>query len=162
MSFLTFHDALVSAAAAPEKAASMQLYGQFIGSWSMAARLIGDDGSVVSGLGDIHFSWVLGGHSVGDVWTLPGIFQGCTLRTYDPTIDAWHIQWCSPAQQNHLRMIGRAQGNNIVQLGVNDAGWSIRWTFCEIDDSNFTWHGEKSASPDEQYRRIAEIHAQRK
>ena len=100
----------------------MGLYGWLIGRWEMDAVVQRDDGSKHSGRGEIHFGWVLEGRAIQDVWILPGVFYGTTLRVYDPGIDAWHILWSDPVRQFYTRQIGRARGNDIVQDGKNDAG----------------------------------------
>ena len=84
------------------------------------------------GAGEIHFGWVLEGRAIQDVWILPGVFYGTTLRVYDPGIDAWHILWSDPLRQFYTRQIGRARGSDIVQDGKNDAGEAVRWSFTEI------------------------------
>ena len=47
---------------------------------------------------------------------------GTTLRVYDPDIDAWRIQWTDPVTRSFLQMIGRAEGDDIVQLGTRPDG----------------------------------------
>ena len=74
----------------------MGLYGWLIGQWEMDAIVHLDDGSQHKGRGEIHFGWVLEGRAIQDVWILPGVFYGTTLRIYDPNIDAWHILWSDP------------------------------------------------------------------
>jgi hypothetical protein len=46
---------------------------------------------------------------------------GTTLRTYDPSIDAWHIQWTDPVTQSYVSMIGRAQGRDFVEFSARRA-----------------------------------------
>ncbi len=80
--------------------------------------------------GEWHFGWALEGRAIQDVWIVPPRGElrrgdaaanvnsyGTTLRVYDPDIDAWRIQWTDPVTQNFLQMIGRAEGDEIVQLG---------------------------------------------
>jgi hypothetical protein len=66
------------------------------------------------------------------------------LRIHDPRIDAWQIQWTDPVTHNFLTMIGRKQGNDIVQLGTNANGQPVRWSFSDITPDSFTWRGETS------------------
>ena len=110
----TFIEALSSAAAAADRADKMKLYGWLIGRWTMDATVYRDDGTRHQGPGEIHFAWVLEGRAIQDVWILPGVFYGTTLRIYDPGIDAWHILWSDPMRQVYTRQIGRAQGDDIV------------------------------------------------
>ena len=98
----------------------MGLYGWLVGDWDMDAVMHSDDGSRHEGRGTIHFGWVLEGRAIQDVWILPGVFYGTTLRVYDPGIDAWHILWSDPVRQFYTRQVGRARGADIVQEGRNE------------------------------------------
>jgi hypothetical protein len=144
MRFGSFREALLGEGPAPELADKLALYGQFAGSWSMEARIRRDDGSQLTGSGEIHFGWVLGGRAVQDVWILPGVFHGTTLRVYDPAIDGWHILWNDPLRQAYPRMIGRARGPDIVQDGTGDGGAPIRWSFTRITRDSFVWVAERT------------------
>ncbi|MBS0535816.1 MAG: hypothetical protein JSR72_17320 [Proteobacteria bacterium] len=137
-------ETLTSAGPAADRVAKLALYGQFIGDWTFEATVNKDDGSQHSGQGEIHFAWVLDGRAIQDVWILPGIFYGSTLRVYDPGLDAWHIHWSDPLKQLYTRQIGRAHGADIVQLGEAD-GVHIRWRFTDITPDSFRWRGERSA-----------------
>ena len=143
-----FVKALVSPGPAADRAVAMALYGQFIGDWMFDALVHKDDGGEHRGRGEIHFSWALDGRAIQDVWILPGLFYGTTLRVYDPGIDAWHILWNDPLKQLYTRQLGRAQGDGIVQMGeqVGDSGNRVhlRWSFSDIAPESFRWRGERS------------------
>src|SRR5262245_58299392 len=110
-----FIAALHCAEPASDRADKLGLYGWLIGDWDMDAVLFDDAGaSQPAGRGKIHFGWVLEGRAIQDVWSLPGVFYGTTLRVYDPALDAWHILWSDPLKQFYARQIGRAQGRDIV------------------------------------------------
>jgi hypothetical protein len=87
---------------------------------------------------------VLEGRALQDVWIFPGTFYGSTLRVYDPGLDAWHILWSDPLRQVHLRQLGRARDEDIVQEGKADSGVLTRWSFSEITRDSFRWRGERS------------------
>jgi hypothetical protein len=157
----TFIDALHTDHPAPDRADKMGLYGWLIGRWEMDTVTYGDDGSKQSGRGEIHFGWVLEGRAIQDVWILPGIFHGTTLRVYDPNIDAWHILWSDPVRQYYARQIGRGRGNDIVQEGKNDAGATLRWTFTDITPNSFRWLGERSTDGGATWQLQADFRAQR-
>ncbi len=135
---------LLSAGPTADRADKMGLYGWLIGDWVMDATVHKDDGSVHKGCGEIHFAWALDGRAIQDVWILPGLFYGTTLRVYDPAIDAWHILWNDPLKQLYSRQTGRARGRDIVQLGQADNGVPLRWTFTDIMPDSFRWLGERS------------------
>ena len=139
-----FIETLSSPGPAADRADKLALYGQFIGDWTFDATVNKDDGTQHRGQGEIHFAWVLDGRAIQDVWILPGIFYGSTLRVYDPGIDAWHIHWSDPLKQLYTRQIGRADGRDIVQLG-EAGGVHIRWRFTDITPDSFRWRSERSA-----------------
>jgi hypothetical protein len=139
-----FMRALHSDAAAADRAGHLDLYGWLIGDWTMTTVTHRDDGTVHNGTGEIHFGWVLEGRAIQDVWILPGIFYGTTLRVYDPALDAWHILWSDPLRNFYSRQIGRKQGNDIVQVGTH-GDLTLRWTFTDITPDSFRWVGERSA-----------------
>jgi len=129
---------------AADRADKMGLYSWFIGAWEMNTTVFADDGRKLTGHGKICVGWTLEGRAIQDVWTIPGIFYGTTLRIYDPAIDAWHIIWSDPVRQYYARQIGRPQGKDIVQLGKTDTGVALRWSFTEITPNSFRWLGERS------------------
>jgi hypothetical protein len=140
----SFAGALHSDGPAADRAEKMKLYGWLVGSWTFAATVYPDDGSRHQGSGEIHFGWALQGRAIQDVWILPGVFYGTTLRVYDPGIDAWHILWSDPVRQVYSRQIGRGERGGIVQLGKNDAGETLRWSFTDITPDSFRWTGERT------------------
>jgi len=150
-------DALHAPGPAPDMADQMALYGWLVGRWEMDAVLHRDDGSTHLGRGTIAFGWVLGGRAVQDVWVLPGVFHGTTLRIYDPGLDAWHILWNDPVRQVYVRQLGRARGKDIVQ----EDGGTTRWTFTDIEPDRFTWRGERSPDGGAAWQLLAEFRARR-
>jgi hypothetical protein len=142
--FASFTDALHAAGPAPDRAARMELYAWLVGSWEMDAVIHADDGTTHRGRGEVHAGWVLDGRAIQDVWILPGVFHGTTLRIYDPGLDAWHILWSDPLRPYYARQVGRARGDGIVQDGANDAGEATRWSFSDITPNGFRWRGERS------------------
>jgi len=158
---LSFVDALHAARPAPDRADRLSLYGWLIGQWKMDATVYRDDGTQHKGRGEIHFGWVLEGRAIQDVWILPEIFYGTTLRIYDPNIDAWHILWSDPMRQVYTRQIGRARGNDIIQDGKNDAGEPVRWSFTEITPNSFRWRGERSRDGGASWQLQAEFFVRR-
>jgi hypothetical protein len=157
-----FFDALKADGPAADRADKMALYSWLIGSWAMDSLVHQDDGKTTAGpKGEIHFGWVLEGRAIQDVWILPGVFHGTTLRVYDPTIDAWHILWSDPLKQFYARQIGRRDGDDIVQLGDDGKGTPLRWRFTEIAPDSFHWIGERSADGGATWTRQIEFFARR-
>jgi hypothetical protein len=157
----SFIDALHTDHPAQDRADKMSLYGWLIGDWEMQAVIHPDDGTPHTGRGEIHFGWVLEGRAIQDVWILPGVFHGTTLRVYDPGLDAWHILWIDPLRQFYARQLGRPRGKDIVQEGTDDAGRTIRWSFIDITSHSFHWLGERSADRGATWQLQADFHARR-
>ena len=168
-----FLAALGAQAPAPERGTKMDLYGRFVGSWDLEVTRWMDDGTIRKREGEWHFGWVLEGRAIQDVWIVPrrgqrpgdavaGQFAyGSTLRIYDPRLDAWRIQWSEPVLGAYLTMIGRAQGQDIVQLGKDEHGNDARWSFRDITPTSFLWRGEISADGGNTWRKVVEFTAQR-
>jgi hypothetical protein len=133
---------------APDRAASLALYGWLVGEWNFTGwiRRAGDGKHDIRG--EIHAGWVLEGRALQDVWIVPGFFHGTTLRIYDAGLDAWHIIWSDPLRQSYSRQLGRSSGNNIVQDGANLNGAKTRWSFVDRTNDSFRWLGERLESPD--------------
>jgi hypothetical protein len=168
-------DALGADGPAADRAGKMDLYGRFVGSWDLDVSQFSDDGTERRRTGEWHFGWALEGRAVQDVWIVPPRGElrrgdaaanvnsyGTTLRVYDPDIDAWRIQWTDPVTRNFLQMIGRADGDEIVQLGNGPDGKLMRWSFSEITLDSFLWRGEVSANQGATWRINTEFSARRK
>jgi hypothetical protein len=174
MSGSAFLDALGADGAAADRGSKMDPYGRFIGSWNLDVAQFRDDGTVRRRKGEWHFGWVLEGRAIQDVWIVPprGALRhgdaavnantfGTTLRVYDPRIDAWHVQWSDPVTQNFLQMIGRGEGDEIVQLGIRADGQLVRWSFSKITADSFLWRGQISADGGASWRMVTEFTASR-
>ena len=157
----SFFHALHAAGPAADRADKMRLYGWLIGNWNFDAVVHADDGTQHKGQGEIHFAWVLEGRAIQDVWILPGLFYGTTLRIYDPGLDVWHILWSDPLKQFYTRQIGRAVGRDIVQEGNAGTGETMRWSFTEITPDSFRWTGERSLDGGASWQLQADFRARR-
>ena len=170
-----FLEALGADGPAADRAGKMGLYGRFVGSWELDVTQIADDGTKRRRPGEWHFGWALEGRAIQDVWIVPPRGElrrgdaaarvnsyGSTLRVYDPDIDAWRIQWTDPVARSFLQMIGRADGDDIVQSGTRPDGELVRWRFCEITPNAFLWRGEISVDSGATWRINTEFTAMRK
>jgi hypothetical protein len=169
-----FLDALGAHGPAADRAGKMDMYGRFVGSWDLDVQQFSDDGRERRREGEWHFGWALEGRAIQDVWIVPPRGErrrgdatanvnsyGTTLRVYDPDIDAWRIQWTDPVTRNFLPMIGRAEGNDIVQIGTGRDGRLLRWSFSEIASDFFRWRGEISSDNGANWRVNTEFTARR-
>lgn len=158
-------DVLAQALLAPGPSAALgpklDLYGWLCGRWHLDAEIVMSDGTQFKGPGSIHAGWVLEGRALQDVWRVPGVFFGTTLRLYDPQIDAWHIMWSDPVRQVYSHQIGRADGADIVQTGTQTNGAELRWRFSDITGDAFTWTGERSTNGGKSFTRYALYRATR-
>jgi hypothetical protein len=169
-----FLEALRAEGPSADRGTNMELYGWLIGSWDLNVTGFLPDGKQRCRPGEWHFGWALEGRAIQDVWIVPprgpgrqgdaaanANSYGTTLRTYDPRIDAWHIQWTDPVTQTYFTMIGRKEGDTIVQLGKSPDGALIRWSFTDITSDSFLWRGELSSDEGATWRVNVEFTARR-
>lgn len=154
----SFPAALHSDSPAPDRAANMGLYAWLIGSWEMDVAIYNTDGTTRSSQGIIAAGWVLQGRAVQDIFAVPGLFYGTTLRVYDPDHDVWHISWTDPVNQVYLTQTACAKGDEIIQEGEETASAArlyatgdgdqvaarLRWIFSDITPNSFRWRSERS------------------
>jgi len=171
----SFAEVLHAGGPDPAFASELELYAWLVGRWDFDVETILEDGTTNRGSGEIHAGWVLEGRAIQDVWMIPrlrdrqpgiaplpgaGNWYGTTLRIYDPTLKAWRILWNDPATNFFTQQIGRAQRKDIVQIGQDPRGGSMRWVFSEIKPDSFHWSAEHAAD-DNNWRREVEVHARR-
>lgn len=152
-----FTGVLVSSECAAEIPPEMDLYGWLVGSWELEIRHYWTNVADRGMKAEAHFERVLEGRAVQDVWIiprrdergcdLPARSYGTTLRVWDAALKAWRITWINPVSGIRDELIGRRQGNDIVQIGTHPDGTPIRWTFTEITQDSFVWKGE-ALNPD--------------
>jgi hypothetical protein len=154
--FSLFADVLHASGPAPDRAENLGLYAWLLGSWDIEVTIYKDDGSKIGTQGNVHAGWVLEGRAIQDVFSVPGLFYGTSIRFYDPHIDAWQVFWIDPLKQVFFRMIGRLQGNDIVNEGKEtpelarayglpgDSKATVRWIFTDITSNSFHWLSQRS------------------
>jgi hypothetical protein len=157
---------------APDRAAQMMLYGQFVGSWDGSLVYRDSAGARRETSSEVHFGWVLEGRAVQDVWIAPSrqardatqhaLMYGTTFRVYDPTRDLWHITWIDPVRQAFNRMTGSKVGNDIVQEYRTEEGMRCQWLFTEIAAESFRWTSRESADEGETWRVRGEFFLRRR
>jgi hypothetical protein len=111
----------------------------------------------------VHFGWILGGRAIQDLWGGPAEDGfGTTIRCYDRGLDAWRVGWYGPRLGSYCTLVGRRQGDMIMQEGSGEDGRPIRWTFNDITADSFVWRGEISDDGGATYRLEQEMHARRR
>jgi hypothetical protein len=154
---------LLAAAPHPDLGANADLYGRFIGSWDIENRQFDEErGEWMHTQGEVHFGWILEGRAVQDLWGHPTRGFGTTIRCYDPTIDAWRVEFLAPRHRSYCSLIGRSEGDVIMQQGHQADGRPIRWTFNDITPDTFVWRGEISDDGGASYRLEQEMHCRRR
>src|SRR5437879_2210228 len=142
--------ALLSSGPAPDLKGKLELFGQFVGSWTIQARWFGLNGRVTSkAKGEVHFGWVLDGHGVQDVGIAvrerPArkIAADSASRFYDPKLDAWRCTWLSPIQGGVRTFVARKKAKEIVLEETAREHGSERWIFSDIRPNSFSWRAEE-------------------
>jgi hypothetical protein len=147
-----FFETLVAAGPHPSLGAHARTYDRIIGSWAGEVHNHMLGGPAPSGSIEAHFAWVLEGRAVQDLWITPARrdrggpppakldWYGSTLRVFDPASESWRTVWTDPLSQLRIELVGRGQGDDIVQLGTR-AGRLIRWTFHNVQRDSFDWQG---------------------
>jgi hypothetical protein len=113
------------------------------------------DGSKQEGTGAWQFRWVLGGHSIQDVWMVPPPAEqvasgkpfagyGTTVRFLDPKNKGrWHCVWNGIASGIVLVFSAGKVGDEIILERTSDEGIG-RWIFDQIEPNNFHWRAVES------------------
>jgi hypothetical protein len=152
---------------------SADIYGFLIGSWDLEVLGYDDEGNVIHTTGEAHVARVLEGRAVQDIFINPrrsdrgpdspsfANWYGTTIRIYDPTIQAWRVNWFNPHDGVRAELIGRRRGKEIVQEGKFPDGTAIRWTFSEIAENSCCWRGERLESDGKTWKLQVEFRARR-
>ena len=165
----TFLDALCSDGPAVDQRERMTLYNSLLGDWDIEVFDYAPDGTRQRSNGEWHFSWVLDGRAIQDVFIVPSRAEreagspvkttryGTSLRVYDPAVGVWHVTWTNPVSGAHNMLVGRKHGEEILQEGKNPDGSLIRWTFSDVTPNSFHWRGEVSTDKGKTWRLAAEF-----
>lgn len=129
-----------------------QIFAPFIGSWDLAVTWFDGDGNVSrTEDGEWHFSRVLDGRGIQDVWIVPPrsrrldkeLYEyGTSVRFYDPTVDAWQSIWIGPLHGLVKQFVARKVGSDVVLETPSGVEPATRWTFHEIELNSFKWKNE--------------------
>jgi hypothetical protein len=122
-------------AAAESKAEVPQnaLFDQLVGTWDVHYEFTDKNGKLRSNLGQVHYSWVLGGKALQEIWTsdfeskdlLP---FGTTIDFYDLKRQRWTAVWIYPAEGMTMIMTGGEVNGSFVLTGHDQSGALQRWS----------------------------------
>ena len=167
-----FLQGLLASGPHPELVDKLQLFGQFVGDWAFDWTGYQPDGGVgQKGKGEIHFAWVLQGRVIQDVWIFRALEEqhgglsigewGSTLRSYDPSTDAWKISWHGPVNHAVRTLVARPVGAEIWVEGPDLKGQPLRWILSQITSHAFHWSNFVSEDGGQTWRLQEELEAHR-
>jgi len=169
----SFADALLAHGPVRDQAERMGLYSPLVGDWEADVTDYDADGTRRTSKGEWHFVWVLEGRALQDVWIVPprsvrrpgqsvvGNRYGTSLRVYDPATNVWHVTSINPVTGTTNTLLGRKQGDEIVQEGRDTDRSLVRWTFSDVTTQSFRWQGEASTDDGKTWRLAAEFFGRR-
>ena len=153
-------DALAHAflAEGPADGADLSLFGQFAGTWDLDCTEYEPGGSSTTPPGEWHFGYALGGHATTDVWILPGVEHGVSVRFPDSAAGngVWRSTWVGPRRRRVHTFLAARDGERIVLDGGD-----LRWTFSDIGARAFRWRNE-ARQPDGSWRLQQEFSVRRR
>lgn len=144
-----FFDALISNGPEAALAAENRIFEPLIGSWDLDVTWFEKGEAVRKARGEWHFSWVLEGRAVQDVWIVPPRSErrtaaelyeyGTSVRFYDANLGAWRSIWIGPMRGLALTFVARKVEGSIVLETRRDDGLRMQWMFSEVDAHRFNW-----------------------
>jgi uncharacterized protein len=169
-----FSDALISSHPNEELKDAAKIYDWLIGSWEVEAIDYLDENRTIRAQGEWHFSWVLEGRAIEDVWiapkrslreknpTQPRNRYGISFRYFDKVKQKWCVNWFNPISGASDKLYGRKEGEKIIHEGLDDNGNLMRWSFEDITTNSFHWKGELSYDKGKTFVLQAEFLGKRK
>ena len=150
------------------------IYDWIIGSWNVEAIDYLENNKILKSQGEWHFSYVLEGRAIQDVWIAPkrslrteNLKQprnryGSTIRYFDKETKKWCINWFNPISSTNSKLYGWQEGNKIIHEGKDGDDNILRWTFEDITYLSFHWKGEISSDKGRTFQLQAEFFGKRK
>ncbi|MGI8580860.1 MAG: putative glycolipid-binding domain-containing protein [Chitinophagaceae bacterium] len=132
------------------------LYAWLIGSWSVDVIDYLENNEVLKTQGEWHFSYILEGRAVQDVWIAPKRSlrttdtskirnrYGITIRYFDSSKQKWCINWFNPLSGATNKLYGWKEGEKIIHEGLDESENLMKWSFEDITSNSFHWKGEIS------------------
>ncbi|MCL2857165.1 MAG: hypothetical protein FWE19_05520 [Oscillospiraceae bacterium] len=148
-----FSKALISEMPNSELQEKLNLFGQFIGDWDFEGVYAKDTPDEWRIPGEWLFSWILDGTAIQDIFICPSRKEreinphpdgeyGTTIRSYDPSKDAWDICYGGHGFLHVLE--ARPVGNQIIVRNKDESDGLNEWVFSDITQSSFHWQNRTS------------------
>jgi hypothetical protein len=148
-----FVASLVASGPHPQIASSNQIFAPFVGSWDLLVSWFDENGRLIRRqAGEWHFSWVLEGRAIQDIWIVPprtvrheasDLYEyGASMRFFDPGIDAWRSTWIGPMHGLVRTFIAKRFGDRVVLETTEGSEPRMRWSFSDIAPHSFNWSNE--------------------
>ena len=152
----------------PSIANEARPFDRLVGTWDCDFTFYLGDGRVLRKKGELRFGWILDGRALQDIWiTYPPDRArersiGTSLRFFDTNRKLWRVVFIGPEHNYLVNVEGGLERDRIVLRGIDTDGAQIRWTFMDIKDDSFTWHGEKSRDGGKTWNLEEEHHMRRR
>jgi hypothetical protein len=157
---MTTDDVLARVLTAPGPAAGvdLSLFGRFAGSWDLDCVEYDEAGGTTTRPGEWHFGYGLAGAATVDVWILPGVEHGVSVRFPDPDAGpgVWRSTWVGPGRRRVHTFLAAAD-----DAGIRLDGGDLRWSFRDLAPDSFRWTNE-ARRPDGTWRLQQEFHVRRR
>jgi hypothetical protein len=165
----SFADSLVSAGPHSDIPEEHRIFTPFIGDWDLVVSWFDETGKLTRREpGEWHFSWVLEGRAIQDVWIVPlrsdrsrrgDLYEyGTSLRFFDKTLDAWQSTWIGPMHRVVRTFIARQVGDEVVLETTQGDVPRMRWSFVDIKADSFIWRNELWARSDWRIQQTFDAH----
>jgi hypothetical protein len=148
-----FAAALVSAGPHRDIPDEQRIFAPFIGDWDLIVKWFDETGRITrEDEGEWHFSWILEGRGVQDVWIVPprpvragsrDLYEyGTSLRFFDSKLEAWRSTWIGPMHSVVRTFIARRIGEEVVLETTEGEVPRMRWSFADTRADSFVWRNE--------------------
>ena len=127
------------------------VFGKFIGEWSLELSITNLNGTSVKYKGEWHFHRILQGRAIQDIWIIPKLNSidgnefheyGTTVRTYDANTGKWKAVWIGPVQGQFFVFAINDDNETIILTETNHPKLEMKWIFYDISPNSFQWKSE--------------------
>jgi len=169
-----FIESLISNDGHPRHQEKLKPYQRFVGSWIFDWVGHNEDGSTWTVPGEWHFSWILEGRAIQDIWICPkrhlrsfGKYPdgeyGTVIRYYDFKEDCIKVIWIGPILSNlNVFKVSHTE-DRIIQdeIMITDKEKISRWEYKNIKEDSFKWESYVSNDERKTWKMDQEVYAKR-